>query len=238
MSEPVDPARPLDQISTHWTAVSKPDQFTLRYVQSVLAYLKALLGNEQDAEEVLQEFMLRVFEKGFQSASPERGRFRHYLKVSVRNAALAWLRQRRPEAVDVALLQDTVADRGSGPEKEMDDSWRRSLLDKAWRELDRHERSSPDNHAHTVLRIAAEHPEESAAAQAARVSALLGKELRPDAFRKQLSRARRRFAELVLIEVYQDLDTEDPAVVEEELIELRLMDYVRDFLPPDWHSGG
>ena len=180
--------------------------------------------------------MVRVMEQGFERANPDRGRFRHYLKIAVRNFALAWLRRRRPAAVDVAILQNTLADRHPSPEQEMDDGWRRCLLDKVWRELDRHERRAPGNHAFTVLKIVGEHPEEDTPAQAARASAVLGKTLRPDAFRKQLSRARRRFAELLLEEVYQTLEAPNPAAVEEELIELKLMDQVRDFLPADWRT--
>jgi RNA polymerase sigma factor (sigma-70 family) len=235
MSEPLppDPNSPLDRISTHWTVVSNPDAFTLRYLNALRSYLTALLKDPQDAEEVLQEFMLRVFEKGFERATPDQGRFRHYLKAAVRNCALTWLRRRRP-TVDVTLLQDTLAD-PTTPEEQWQDGWRRCLLDAAWRELDRHERGSPGNHAYTVLKAAVDYPEDDSRALAERVSAALGRPLLPDAFRKHLSRARRLFADLLLQQIYETLDTSDPLAAEEELTELGLMPFVRDFLPEDWN---
>ncbi len=238
MSEPLvpDPGRPLDQISTHWTLISQPNEFALRYLHTIQAYLTALLRNPQDAEEVLQEFMLGVLQRGFERASPDRGRFRHYLKVAVRNCALNWLRRRRV-GVDVALLQDTLVDDQPSPEQHWRAGWRRCLLDKVWRELDRHERRSPGNHAFTVLRVVMDHPDENSPAQAARAAARLGKELKPEAFRKQVSRARRLFAGLLLEEVYQTLDQRDPVVAEEELLELDLLGLVRDYLPPDWRNS-
>jgi hypothetical protein len=54
--------------------------------------------------------------------------------------------------------------------------------------------------------------------------------LRPDAFRKQLSRARPFFADLLRQEVAQTLDDATPEMVEEELIETGLMPYLRDLL--------
>ena len=46
MNEPPDPTRPLDQISTHWTALAKPDEFTLRYAQAISAYLRQAVAND------------------------------------------------------------------------------------------------------------------------------------------------------------------------------------------------
>ena len=81
-------------------------------------------------------------------------------------------------------------------------------------------------------------PQVAEAVLAARVSERTGQPLKADAFRKQLSRARRFFAGLLIDEVAQGLQERTPERVEEELVDLGLMPFVRDFLPPDWRSRG
>ena len=54
---------------------------------------------------------------------------------------------------------------------------------------------------------------------------------RPDAFRKQLSRARRHFAQFLINAILPTLVQPQPQDVVDELTELGLMSYVRDFLP-------
>ena len=65
-----------------------------------------------------------------------------------------------------------------------------------------------------------------------------GKRFRADAVRQQLRRARLRFAELLVQEVARGIDDPTPARLEEELIDVGLMEYVRDFLPADWRTTG
>jgi hypothetical protein len=82
----------------------------------------------------------------------------------------------------------------------------------------------------------ADHPEDDSATLAARTTALIGRPIRGDAFRKQLSRARRLFAELLLAEVARTLKKPTTAEVELELIEVGLMPYVSPYLPADWRN--
>jgi DNA-directed RNA polymerase specialized sigma24 family protein len=229
-AEDVAPSN-LDRISTRWPAVGDPVQFVLRYAPAIRKYLDALLRDTHDADEVEQEFLARVVERGFANADPGRGRFRDYLKTAVRNAALNYLRgKRRAPQADVGELQL------AGPEGEQAwvAGWQRCALDKAWRGLDQHQARTPGNLFHTVLRLSVDHPDEDSEALAARAAALAGRPLRADAFRKQLSRARRLFAELLLQEVTGTLEDPTPHQVEEELIDLGLMPYIADFLPDDW----
>jgi hypothetical protein len=234
VTEPVPAGWRLDQISTDWTIIGDPPRFLLRYAAAIRSYLGALVKDEHDADEIAQEFLLRVVQKGFERASADRGRFRDYLKTAVRNAARTRLRRRTE-----APLTEEVAARQAEDctlEKRWLGDWQRCLLERALRALEAHQRRSPGNLFHTVLRVALDHPEEDSPAQAARTSALAGRPLRPEAFRKQLSRARRMFAEVLLDEVAQTLQNPTPARIEEELIETGLMAYVRDFLPDVWRT--
>ncbi len=234
------PPSTLDRISTRWATLRDPVQFVLRYAPAVRKYLDALLRDPHDADEVAQEFLLHVFQHGFPHASPDRGRFRDYLKRAVRNNAVSYLRRKQVRAhadVDRLPLADPDDPRQAAEEAFVA-GWRRCVLDKAWRSLDCHQRQSPGNLFHTALRLAVDHPEEDSEALAARASAEAGRPVRADAFRKQLSRARRVFAELVLREVAQTLDAPTAEQVEEELTDLGLMRFLADFLPDDWRSRG
>jgi hypothetical protein len=83
-----------------------------------------------------------------------------------------------------------------------------------------------------------DNPLEDTKTLAARTSALIGRPLRAEAFRQQVSRARRTLVKFLLEEVTQTLDEPTAENVEEELIELGLWKYVRAFLPAGWCPAG
>jgi hypothetical protein len=204
----------------------------MRYAPAIRRYLDALIRNADDAEELTQEFLLRGLLQGFVRTSELRGRFRDYLKAAVRHAALNHLRRKRPVQDGVAGLEQVPApdDQRSAADQQWVEQWRACVLDRAWQALDDHQRRSPGSLAFTVLRLAADHPEEDSTALAARATASAGRPIRADAFRKQLSRSRRLFAELVVAEVSQTLEQPSRERVVEELVDLGLMSYVGDYL--------
>lgn len=228
----------LDRISTQWPLLQDPAHFVVRYGPAVRKYLLALVRHPHDADEIAQEFLLKGITQGFARATPDRGRFRDYLKVSVRNAALNFLtRTKKLQQGDLNLQQ--IADpatEDARADQEYLAEWRRVILDRCWRALDSHQRQSPGNLFHTVLKVAADLPEASSEEQAATVTRRLGRPIRADAFRKQLSRARRFFAGLVVEEVAQTLEGPTRERVEEELIDSGLMPYIRDYLPKEGQS--
>lgn len=232
--------RPLKWISTQWSAVHDPSHFLIRYAESVRNYLVALLKDGQEADDVAQEFFLGVVAKGFVRVDADRGRFRDYLKTSVYNAAMTHLRrkQRQLGTVDGSVIQHVVVDPDSNDDAEWLANWRQCLLDRGWRAMERHEHAAPDSLYHTVLRLSAEHPEEDSVKLAERASNQIGRPLRADAFRKQLSRARRMFAEVLVNEVAETLENATPELVEEELRQTGLMHFIEPFLPADWRERG
>jgi hypothetical protein len=222
----------LEQISTRWPLISDPARFVLRYAAAIRRYLGALLRDPHAVDEVAQDFLLHALERRFDAGSV-RGRFRNYLKAALRNAAITHFRRRppeRPAEVPEPAVEDTDADRA------WLDDWRRILLARAWDALDARQRAAPDSLCHTALRLTVDHPDEDSAALAARASALSGRPVRPDAFRKQLSRARRLFARLLTAEVERTLEAPTPPLVEEELADLGLLAHVQPFLPSDWRD--
>jgi RNA polymerase sigma factor (sigma-70 family) len=227
------PSPLLSQISTRWPLITNPVQFVLRYAPAIRSYLGALIKNQHDAEDVTQAFLLRMVENTFDPGRLQRGRFRDYLKAALRNEAISHFRRKRPVQADdeiLARLTDTEAP-PSGADEEWLQKWRGCLLERAWEGLHRHERSGGANLSYLVLRLATDYPTESSPELAARVAAKLQKPYRAEAFRQQLSRARRQFAKLIVAEIRQTLERPTSELVLEELTDLGLMDYIRDFLP-------
>jgi RNA polymerase sigma-70 factor (ECF subfamily) len=218
------PKSRLDQISTRWDAVRDPVRFVMRYAPAIEGFLRVLVKNPQDAEDVSQEFLAGVFRRGFPPESNLHGRFRNYLIAAVRNAARAHFRGKSAAAVEDANLDEIPDPREpqSAADREWLNSWRQCLLDRVWEALENHEHKSPESHYHLVLRLAADHPDADSQALARQAG------LRPEAYRKQLSRARRKFAKLLMEEVARTLALPTPPAIEEELVELGLMAYVRD----------
>jgi RNA polymerase sigma-70 factor (ECF subfamily) len=218
------PKSRLDQISTRWDAVRDPVRFVMRYAPAIERFLRVLVKNPQDAEDVSQEFLAGVFRRGFPPESNLHGRFRNYLIAAVRNAARAHFRGKSKASMQNTNLEDIPDPHEPQAEAEREwlNSWRQCLLDRVWEALENHQRQSPDSHYHVVLRLAADHPDADSQTLAHQAG------LRPDAFRKQLSRARRKFAELLMDEVARTLALPTQAAIEEELIELGLMAYVRE----------
>ncbi len=221
--------RELKLISTHWTTVANPSRFVTRYGAAVRAYLRALLPTRDDADEVEQEFLLQVVEKGFPTVAPGRGLFRHYLITIVRNAAFAHLRKRSKQPVVLSDLSHIPSE--SSADREWQSSWRECVLQNTWNALREHQKKAKGNLFHTALKASIEHPGEDSTALAARVSVAAGQTLSAESFRKQLSRARQRFGELLIEEVSRTITNVTPALLEKELQELDLMKYVKALLP-------
>ena len=96
-------------------------------------------------------------------------------------------------------------------------------------ELSRHERRSPGNLGHTVLRLVVEHPDATSDELAELASKHTTQAMNAAALRKQLSRARERFAGLLVEEVARTLDDPTAEDVDAELAELGLMPYVERY---------
>lgn len=222
----------IEDISTEWAVVRDPARFVLRYARAVQRYLEALIPNRHDAEEVAQDFFLRVTQHGFVRARKERGRFRDYLKAAVRHAALNLFRRNRPaNATDSGVLLALIPNQTRfAADQAWAAEWRQCLLDRACRALKKHESRSPGNLFHTVLGMLADHPLDDTQTLARKTSALVGRPVSAAAFRKQVSRARRMLAKLLIQEVAQTLDNPTPERIKEELMELALWGYIRGFV--------
>jgi RNA polymerase sigma-70 factor (ECF subfamily) len=228
----------LDQLSTHVATLEDAQQFLFRYGNAIRGYVTAVLRDPTAAEEVMQELILAFLRRGGAQTWPGKGRFRDYLKTAARNAAITHLRKKGRQPGSDAGLEvhadphstDEAADRALTSE------WQRCVLDRVWRELEAHERRSPGNLCYTVLKVVAEFRDEDSPKQAQIASQRAKHPLTAEAFRKQVSRARRQMAEFILQEVARSIAEATPDDVEGELIELGLWNYVEDYLPDDWRT--
>jgi len=107
-----------------------------RFEQTVLPHLDAaynlarwLTRNDHDAEDVVQEAMLRAY-RHFDGL---RGEARPWLLAVVRNACFSWLRSNRP--TEVEPLEDVADESLPGPEATVARSVDRRLLNEAIAEL-------------------------------------------------------------------------------------------------------
>jgi len=105
------------------------------YRPPVLAYVRAHVRRGDDPEDLVQEFFALLLERRLpERADPERGRFRAFLLISLKNflvneheRARALRRGGGVQILPEAAMED-VADGGPGPEEAFDKEWARTVL--------------------------------------------------------------------------------------------------------------
>lgn len=239
MSDASDSKRALWRITTQWSRIHDPSHFVLHYADAVRRFLRGALRDSHLADDVLQELLTQVAERGFRNADPARGRFRDYLIRIIRNAAKRALQRRAAQDQQLSAEQlDQLAISGTAAlDQAWLDEWRQCLLDRALRALHTHEVETPGNVYFSLIKLAGSHPDVEQAELAARFNQERGLALSYDAFRKQLSRARRALAECLLREVARTLNAPSASDVEEELAAIGLLNRVNPFLPADWRTN-
>src|SRR5262245_20611504 len=95
----------LSAIETRWTVLfnahesqgnarlAAQTQLLLRYHSAVYRYLLGIVRDSEVAAELSQEFAVRFLRGDFHRANPQRGRFRDFLKTSLRHLAQDYWRK-------------------------------------------------------------------------------------------------------------------------------------------------
>jgi RNA polymerase sigma-70 factor (ECF subfamily) len=207
-------------------------QLLLRYHGAVYRYLVGMLRDPASAEELSQEFAVRFLRGDFKQADPQRGRFRDLLKTAVRHLVINYWRRQEKEN-RAPLPSDVEGPAPVGLPADLDGpfhaNWREELLARTWQSLLDFQEETKQPY-HTVLRCKIEHPELRSAQLAEHVAGVLGKSVSAAGVRQTLHRSRDKFAALLVEEVARSLQSDDPAGLEQELIELDLLDYCRSAL--------
>ncbi|HKB04062.1 MAG TPA: hypothetical protein VKD90_17700 [Gemmataceae bacterium] len=234
----------LSQISTMWTALvrahaNEPDEdrrlmarLIERYQVAAYRYLAAATGDPDAAAELFQEFAVRFLRGDFRRASPDRGRFRDYLRAALINLV------RRPPGVarwrpiaDVEPDQLPAGTADAATDEPFLAHWRESLLDCAWKGLQAAEQAGGPP-LYTALWFRADQPD----ASSADLAAWLTERLKPaepftdTGVRKLLQRGREMFTDLLVSEVAASVPTRDKERLAQELIDLGFCGYCRKAL--------
>jgi DNA-directed RNA polymerase specialized sigma24 family protein len=240
----------LSQIVTQWTllreahgsehVLAKAAQSRLleSYGGAVRRYLLGCVRQQELADELFQEFAVRLLQGGLRGASPEKGRFRHFIKgVLFHLLADHHHGQKRQPATGGSQLPDP-ADTCQPPDADAEflTNWRAELLAKAWVLLEGEEKRTGQPW-HTALAYRRDHADERSEAMAEALSQQLGRPLNAAAVRQLLHRARERFADLLLDQVMHSLAQPSLDALYEELRELNLLHYCQPALDRYQHGS-
>lgn len=204
-------------------------QVLMRYTGCVRAYILGATKDTEVAEDLSQEFALRFVRGDYSNADPSKGRFRDYLKTSIRNLVTDHFRRRTPAALTTTAA-DRIEDENSvyeleKLEAEFQRNWRRRLLSLVWDALAEFE-AEKKNWFHTVLQHRAKNSAASSTEMAEDLSKLVGKQVTSEWVRQKIHRSRVKFAELLISEVRQSMNTKDEDEILQELAELGLTKYL------------
>lgn len=234
----------LSRIDTLWSVVqrahgeepeackSAQQELLDRYGFAIRRYLHAALRDESAVDEVFQEFGLAFVRGDYQRLSPERGKFRSFLKTVMFRLVADYRKTLYRRETPTAELGDQ-ADGATDDTAEMDEQfgsvWRESLLGRAWARLESLEEES-GKAFFTVLRYRVDHPQLNSSQLANDLTEKLGKPVSAANARVLIHRAREKFTNLLIDEIMPTLKEPTLDYLEEELIDLNLIAYCRDSL--------
>lgn len=233
----------LSHITTLWTLVANAhggadteaaraqERLIAHYGPAIHRYLLGAVRDADLADELFQEFALRLVRGDLRRADPSRGRFRQFVKTTLYHLVVDAQRRRRrqasplPEGDAAAAKEMTTAE----SDEQFLQAWRAELLARTWDALARTDRTAGQQLL-LVLGFRRDHPEVKSPDMAAELARLLGKPVSPEWVRKRLHQARDRFADLLIAEVAQTLEEPTTERLEDELVALGLLSYCRDQL--------
>jgi len=233
----------LSQIPTLWSVVRRAhadesieaqraqQQMIDRYGGAIQRYLLGAFRDQVAAEDAYQEFAVRFVQGDYHSVTPERGRFRSFLKtILFRLVVEHYRRQKRGGMAQMGSnIAEPEARAESADEELFLQMWSDGLLKSAWDALSRLERET-GRPLFTVMRVRVEQADLSSKQLADAISVELKRTVTPANLRVMLHRARDEFARLVLDEVANTLDKPTRAGIEDELVELGLLEHCRSAL--------
>ena len=204
-----------------------------RYGGAIQRYLLAAVRDEHVADELFQEFAVKLVKGDFKKADPEIGKFRSYVKTSLFRLVASYYRKnsaRKERNLDQLPDVDSKAQEiGSREDEEFLLVWRDGILAKAWSGLETAEANGGPPY-YTILRLRIENPAASSPELSELISNSVGKQVTSGNARVQIHRAREKFAHSLFETIADSLEKPTREAVEAELIEVRLIEYCRDAL--------
>jgi len=202
----------------------------LRYQKAIRKFLQKLIGGpgaEQVAAQVFELFLRGHYQKKWK---PAKGRFRDYLKVSLRNAAYNY-RDRNPSRKEITGLVDQLEDRSGEVWAHLDNELRQKVLEHAFKALKKQKKTGPKDSWPTLISLMKVNAEkQEPAPQLKFLREQLGidakDEKRNQSLRKQVERARDQLAKLIWNAGQELVSSDSPERVAEELRALGLWSYI------------
>jgi DNA-directed RNA polymerase specialized sigma24 family protein len=233
----------LSQIETLWSVVLDANaqsvegrshaqqQLLARYGAAVQRYLLGALRDANAAEDAYQEFAVKFLKGDFRNASPEKGRFRGFLKVVLSRIVADHYRALKRKPTSQLDSQYHVADPSPNDhwDQEFFTAWRDQMLAEAWNRLGEEELQT-ERPWMSVLRLRVENPQWTSVELADELSGRIGQPVTAARVRVLLHRAREKFANYLIDAVSDTLRVDSLDQVEEELSELKLLQYCQGVL--------
>jgi len=244
----------LSQLSTHWSVLqaahngSPEQQIEARkkllgdYEKAVRDYLRVYIHHPDEREGVFNEFAIRLLRGDFRSTTPEKGRFRAFVKTVLYHLVVDYHREQQRLKQIIAL--DKVPEPAVGAShSEPDDEraflaiWRHSLMRRASDALnDRQALGGPPLSETLTLRI--QQPDKTTEQLAHMMARRLSQPVEPGTFRRWLHLARQQFTDALVREVAATLEVPTPDLLADELQVLGFLDRCRDAWERWTHDDG
>lgn len=231
----------LSQIETLWSVVRQAhetDESHARgaqrrllelYGSAIKRYLNTKLPDPAAADDVYQDFAIKFVRGDFQSVTPEKGRFRTFIRTVLFRQVADFYRSRKRRGdvqLDVNLIEPVARSDDEARDEQFAEVWRDEMLKKAWDALYDLEESS-GKPWYSVLQLRVKNPELRSAQLAEAVGKQLDKPMTAANVRVQLHRAREKFSVLLIEVVADSLGSTSPDEIEDELADLELLEYCR-----------
>lgn len=224
------PEERLTEIQTNWTTIASAHgaagprsqeamgELVGRYHDAVTRYIHLKVRDRHLADEVLQEFWTKLLTGKLAGADKTKGRFRDYLRTVLHRLVIDHFRTRKLQPLPPGDLLDD----SSSIDEDFDRVWREAVLKRVWSRLETYQATTPKNRYATVLQLRRDHPKAPIEEIAEKLSQQLGARVSPEAFRKNLQRARTKFIELLVLELKETIHPTNDADVEAEIHDLGL----------------
>ncbi len=229
----------LSQIETLWSVVRKAHDgqasaardaqrlLLEQYGNAIRRYLVTKLRDQAAADDVYQDFAIKLVRGEFHKAAPERGRFRTFLRtILYRQVADYYRARKRQNAVqlDEQLFDPAAESDNEARDEQFAEVWRDEMLKKAWDGLYDLENNT-GKPWYTVLQLRVQNPEHRSARLASALSEQLDKPITSANVRVLLHRAREKFSVLLIETIADSLNSTAWDEIEEELADLQLLEY-------------
>lgn len=213
----------LSELKTSWTTIRNAhgdgpeahaamSELIARYLRAVETYLRLKLHDHHLADEVLQDFWTKLLERKLAGADDTKGRFRDYLRTVLHRLIIDHFRAKKFQPLPPGDLLDP-----SMPDKEYDQVWRKTVINRVLTRLWTFEACQKNNRYASVFKLRMDHPKASIEELAALLSEKQGAPVSSDAFRKTLQRARCKFLEFLIEELRTTIH---PATDEDVIAEI------------------